>query len=72
MGQLSHSIMLEEYPMSENSFVQEDETHWIFTIEVVSYLGIGRFVLGLFSDIAVLGDDGFKLYLTEAISNMNL
>ena len=72
MGQLSHSIMLEEYPMSENSFIQEDETHWIFTTEVVSYLGIGRFVLGLFSDITVLGDEGFKGYLSEAISNMNL
>ena len=72
MGQLSHNIMLEEYPLSDNCFMQEDGTHWIFNAKVASYLGIGRFVLGLFSDITVLGDDGFKEYLHKAVSDMKL
>ena len=60
MGQLSHNLMLEEYPQSERCFTQEDDSHWLFTTDVVSYLGIGRFVLGLFSDIQIIGDEGFK------------
>lgn len=70
MGILSHNIMLEEYPQSEKYFRKEDDEHWIFDTEVASFLGIGRFVLGLFSDIDIIEDDGFKDYLRKAIKEM--
>lgn len=72
MGQLSHNIMLEEYPQSESCFKQEDDSHWLFHTDVASYLGIGRFVLGLFSDISVVEGDGFRDYLAKAINDMKL
>lgn len=37
---------------------------------VCSYAGIGRFVLGLFDDIEVLGDDGFVNYLGGKVRAM--
>lgn len=72
MGQLSHNLMLEEYPQSERCFTQEDDSHWLFTTDVVSYLGIGRFVLGLFSDIQIIGDEGFKMYIRNVLKDMKL
>lgn len=72
MGQLSHNLMLEEYPQSERCFTQEDDSHWLFTTDVVSYLGIGRFVLGLFSDIQIIGDEGFQMYVRNVLKDMKL
>lgn len=72
MGQLSHNLMLEEYPQSEKCFTQSDDSHWLFATDVVSYLGIGRFVLGLFSDIQIIGDEGFKMYVRNVLKDMKL
>ena len=65
MGQLSHNIMLEEHPDAEPYFSKEDDTHWILDMDVVSMRGIGRFVMGLFADIEVLGGDDFAAYMAE-------
>lgn len=70
MGLLSHNVMLEEYPKSQRMFEQEDDTHWILRIDVASYLGIGRFVLGLYDDIEILEGEGFKEYLAKKIEDM--
>ena len=64
MGQLSHNLMLEEYPASAGCFSMAADGRWIFQADVCSYLGIGRFVLGLYDDIEILGDDGLKQYVT--------
>ena len=42
----------------------------LLRLDVCSYAGIGRFVLGLYDDIQVLGGDGFRRYLDEKISRM--
>lgn len=64
IGRLSHNLLLEEHPLSE-SFITEtdDKERWLFETDVVSFLGIGRFVLGLYDDIEVLGSEEFKAYL---------
>lgn len=67
MGQLSHNLMLEEYPNSAPCFADMGNGKWLFRTEVCSYLGIGRFVLGLYDDIEVIGDEGFKDYLKGKI-----
>lgn len=69
MGLLAHNLMLEECPDSYECFTQEDDTHWLFQTDFVSFLGIGRFVLGLYEDIDVLGNDEFKAYI-EAKRNV--
>lgn len=70
LGQLSHSLMLEEYPLSAPCFAEMGNNKWLFRTEVCSYLGIGRFVLGLYDDIEVIGDEGFKEYLKGKIKGL--
>lgn len=69
LGQTSHNLLLEEYPSAAPCIVQTDENRWLFRADVCSYIGIGRFVLGLYDDIEVIGDDGFKKYLADKIKN---
>jgi predicted DNA-binding transcriptional regulator YafY len=71
MGQLSHNVMLEEYPASAPCFAMRDDGKWYFETDVCSYLGIGRFVLGMYDDIEVLGDRAFEDYLSMKIKSWN-
>lgn len=70
LGLLAHHLMLEEYPHSRSMMVQEDEAHWLFSTRVASYVGIARFILGLYSEIEVLGDDGLQRFLQAKIADM--
>ena len=70
VGQLSYNLMMEEFPISSALFSQKDKNHWIVSLDVVSYLGIGRFVLGLYDDIEILEGDGFKDYIKSKIVKM--
>ena len=72
LGQLSYNLLLEEYPQSQPFLAPEkDEKHWIFKADVASYLGIGRFVLGLFQDIEVLQDQRFRQYIADCVEQMS-
>lgn len=71
LGQLSRNLLLEEYPLSERYLSPQDEDgRSLFETDVVSFLGIGRFVLGLYDDIEVLGDDSFLKYLNKKVKFM--
>jgi predicted DNA-binding transcriptional regulator YafY len=70
LGQLSCSVLKEEYPTAARYLTKEDDSHWLLVMPVCSYKGIGRFVLGLFEDIEVLGDDAFLDYIREKIQQM--
>ena len=70
MGRLSTYILREEYPKSERYIEQEDESHWLCELPVCSFLGIGRFVIGLMEDIEVLENDAFRQYLKERVKRM--
>lgn len=70
LGQLAHNLILEEYPQSSRSLTPDDDSHWIFETDVVSYMGIGRFILGLAEDIEVIGDDGLRDYLRQRLGKM--
>lgn len=68
LGRLAYNLLKEEYPTSERFLKPDaDDAHWIFETQVCSYLGIGRFVLGLFEDIEILESDAFRAYLQEKI-----
>lgn len=71
MGRLSTYILREEYPKSERYIEQEDESHWLCELPVCSFLGIGRFVIGLMEDIEVLENDAFRQYLKERVKRMS-
>ena len=70
LGQLSYSIMKEEYPQAERYISDNGDGRRLLRMDVCSYAGIGRFVLGLYDDIRVLGGEGFKGYLRARISRM--
>lgn len=70
LGRLACSLLREEYPRSERYITQEDDHHWLVDMNVCSYTGIGRFVLGLYDDIEVLGGSGLKDYLSEKINHI--
>ena len=70
LGRLACSLLREEYPQAERYITQEDEQHWLVEMNVCSYTGIGRFILGLYDDIEVLGDSGLKDYLAEKINQL--
>lgn len=67
---LARHLMLEEYPHAAAYIRREDKTHWIFETDVVSYVGLSRFVLGLYDEIEVLDDDGFRAFLNKRIEKM--
>lgn len=68
LDRLAYQVFVEEYPRAAHAVSQEDETHYVLRTEVVSYLGIGRFVLGLYDHVEVLGDAGFLAYVRETLS----
>ncbi len=72
LGMTSASLLLEEYPLAASHLTQEDENHWLLQTEVCSYLGVGRFVLGLFEDIEVQESTEFKQYLQQKAKDLTL
>ena len=70
LGRLSANIIQEEYPLSAAYISKDNDTHWILELDVCGYIGIGRFVMGLFSDIEVLEDSGFCKYIHDKVKEM--
>lgn len=71
LGQLSVNVLCEEYPKATPYIIADGDSHWLLDMPVCSYKGIGRFVLGLYDDIEVLGSEDFRSFLSEKISAMN-
>lgn len=72
LGLLSRNLFLEEYPQASKCVQQDgdDADHWILKLDVCDYRGIGRFVMGLFEDVEVLGDDSFIKYIGDKVTMM--
>ncbi len=67
LNRLAHNLLVEEYPAAEPFITQENEERWLLSIEVCSFVGITRFVLGLFENVEVLGDEAFRDYVGRSI-----
>ena len=65
----SAAILAEEFPSVRQSVLENTDSNFPFTFstKVCGYEGIGRFVLGLLTEIKVVDDEGFKKYLTKKI-----
>ncbi len=70
LGDLAYNILAEEFPRALGNVVVGGEGTRILDLDVCSYKGVGRFVLGLYDDVEVLGGDGFRAYVDEAIGRM--
>lgn len=65
MGRLASRVLMEEYMVDENQFVIVDDHHWMISLKVCGFKGIGRFVLGLLNDIEVVDSPEFVAYLKD-------
>lgn len=67
LGRLACHILKEEYPNAAPLLQEDGENHWLLTIHVCSFQGIGRFVLGLLEDIEVVDSPEFMSFLTAKV-----
>jgi proteasome accessory factor C len=75
MSKRACAILKEEFPTAVIYITDHpDGGHFPYAlnIQVCGYEGIGRFVLGLLTDIQVTGDSGFKKYLEKNINSMTI
>lgn len=70
MGQLAHNLFIEEYPQGAKNIAAADDTHWELDIEICDNRGLGRFVLGLFTDIEIVEGDSFRQYIHQQLELM--
>ncbi len=56
------NLMLEEYPLAEKN-IRKNGDVYLFDADVCALQGVGRFVLGLASDIAILEGDELREYI---------
>jgi len=68
LGQMAHSLLLEEYPLSYKE-LREDGGHWILDTKVSNMKGVGRFVMGLADDITIIEAPELIEYLKEFDKN---
>ena len=60
LGALARDLLREEYPLA-TQYMEDD----VLRIPVSSYLGLGRFVMGLPEDVEVVENEGFRAFLRE-------
>lgn len=65
MGRLATRVLMEEYLVDENQLVIVDDHHWMISLKVCGFKGIGRFYFGLFQDIEVVDSPEFLAYIRE-------
>lgn len=70
LDRMAYNIITEEYPKSIDFIEQAEENKWTLDLQVCSYKGIGRFVLGLPSHITAIEGEEFKEYLRQQIDTM--
>lgn len=70
LGRLSKTLLTEEYPDAAACIASDGKGGWLFTADVVSFVAVGRFVLGLSHDIEVMGGEAFLAYLREQVASM--
>ena len=63
----ARNLMVEEYPLTENDISEGKGGRWIYDGTVRRMEGIGRFVMGLLSQIEILEGEELRQYVLESI-----
>ncbi|HON18743.1 MAG TPA: WYL domain-containing protein [Salinivirgaceae bacterium] len=66
----AYNLLIEEYPLAEQFSTQQSENEYLLDAPVCSFDGVGRFILGLFEDIQILGDENLIRFINQKISNL--
>lgn len=61
------NLLLEEYPLAEKS-IRKNGDHYIFDDDVRAMEGVGRFVIGLASDITIIEGTELREYIRNFVS----
>lgn len=70
LGYLSKRLLMEEYNVADYRFVIDDDKHWLFSTQVCSFQGIGRFYMGLCNDIEIVDSPDFQRYIDGVLQNL--
>ena len=70
LGLPSSSLLVEEFPIASKHLQKISDNEWILDIEVCSYEGVGRFVLGLMGDIEIIDTPEFLRYIGNQVEKM--
>ena len=65
---MAKNLLIEEYPMAEQDLKKEDGK-WVLETMVSGMEGIGRFVMGLATEIKIIDSPELENYIREFISN---
>ena len=65
LGVMAYSLLIEEYPLAERDTQPLDATHWLLDTFVADYRGVGRFVIGLASDIEIVDSPELVSYIKD-------
>jgi len=68
----AYNLLVEEYPLAEKFISRLSDNEYLLDAPVCSFEGVGRFILGLFDNIHVLGDQNLIHFINEKISGLKL
>ena len=64
----SRNLLIEEYPLAEQYLTPTEDGKWLLKTDVANYAGVGRFVVGLMSDIEIIDSPELEQYLADYIT----
>ncbi len=67
LGLLSHNLLIEEFPLSENFLKKKGEKKWILSTDIANLKGAARFVLGTMDDVKILKGRELKNYILSFV-----
>ncbi len=70
LGHLATNLLIEEYPDAQRQLTIQPDGRQRLDTEVCSYVGIGRFVLGLYEDVEIVESPEFADYMKQRIANI--
>lgn len=66
MSIMAHNLLIEEFPLSQKDITRKGE-RFILDTKVYSFLGIGRFYIGLIPEIKIIDSPEFETYVRNYI-----
>ncbi|HTO15108.1 MAG TPA: WYL domain-containing protein [Edaphocola sp.] len=63
----AYNLLKEEFPLCNDYIASLNNGHYLLSIDIADYKGVGRYVLGLPGEIEVLGSISFQNYLKNKI-----
>jgi len=65
LGLRSANLLLEEFPLATKHLQKLPNNEWLLDINVCSYDGVGRFVIGLLDDIEIIDSQEFENHIID-------